>query len=504
LFAALAVLASSACVTPRQDASSTAVTVVAFSDYHSHAVPFYSEGKPGQGGIARAVAYFDAARRRGDTVVVSGGDMMNAGSPTWSDEYRCAEWPWLNGRVEVMALGNHDLDHGAETLAQCRTQLTYPVLCGNLRGEDGAPLLTVEGKPYWVQRVAGKRIGFFALAGGDFQRLVKPERLPPGAHFADALTEAKAEVKALREVEKVDAVIFIGHEHRDDDEAMARAVPGIDLILGTHSHHRSELRRIEGTQTFFISPYQYLTYVSEVRLVFVPGQPLQVTGGLVRLDETWPEDEALRAQVGRMQAALEAKHPERFQTVGVAAVALSDANVSSGESLIGNWATGAWREATQAHVFTTTASSFRASLPPGEITLESLYGAIPYKNALVTAQVTGDQLRAWVAYSVSKKGADGFSPQSGVRYTLRDGKLEGLSVLKDAAHPEAGYVQVDAQAVYRLATTDFQAYVASGYKELFATFAQVKKTGLDAHEVLLQALKQRPATAAYDGRTREP
>ena len=29
------------------------VTLVGMTDYHSHAVPFYSEGEPGQGGGAR-------------------------------------------------------------------------------------------------------------------------------------------------------------------------------------------------------------------------------------------------------------------------------------------------------------------------------------------------------------------------------------------------------------------------------------------------------------------
>ena len=37
----------SACQTTRT------VTLVGMTDYHSHAVPFYSEGEPGQGGVAR-------------------------------------------------------------------------------------------------------------------------------------------------------------------------------------------------------------------------------------------------------------------------------------------------------------------------------------------------------------------------------------------------------------------------------------------------------------------
>ena len=39
----------------------------------------------------------------------SGGDMMNKGAPSWSDRYQCAEWSWLNGVADAMALGNHEL-----------------------------------------------------------------------------------------------------------------------------------------------------------------------------------------------------------------------------------------------------------------------------------------------------------------------------------------------------------------------------------------------------------
>ncbi|MFY0582175.1 metallophosphoesterase [Cystobacter fuscus] len=107
------------------------VTLVGMTDYHSHAERFYSEGEPGQGGVARALAYFRAAKARPDTLGVSGGDWVNKGVPVWSDEYGCVEWPWFNGLVDVMALGNHDLDYGAEAFARCRAVVDYPVLCAN-------------------------------------------------------------------------------------------------------------------------------------------------------------------------------------------------------------------------------------------------------------------------------------------------------------------------------------------------------------------------------------
>lgn len=476
--------------------------LLAFSDYHSHALPFYSEGAPGQGGIARAVAYLKAARARPGTLVVSGGDMLNRGTPAWSDEHRCVEWPWLGGLVDAMALGNHDLDYGYEEFERCRASAGFPVLAANLLREDGAPFLVVGGKPYLVKNVAGVRIGLFAVGGPDVQRLIKRENLPPGARWADAVETARGVVRALRASEKVSAVLLIGHELREDDLALAAAVPGIDVVLGSHAHYKGQLQLIPGTSTWYVSPYQYLSYVSELRLGFERGRLTRVEGGLVKMDAARPEDPEIAAKVAALQRALVAKRPERFALLGRAAVELSDAGVSQGESVIGNWATDLLRAAASAHAFFATASGFRAAIPPGDVTLEAFMAAIPYTNEVVTAQLTGAQLRDWLAFAVSRRGSDGFSQESGLRYTLRDGQPREIQVLKDPADPRAGFAPLDPDATYRVATTDFQAFEAAGYKERLAQAANVKRTGIDVHAVLTAALAAGPVAAALDGRVR--
>ena len=74
--------------------------------------------------------------------------------------------------------------------------------------------------------------------------------------------------------------MFIGHQDRETDFAMAAAVPGIDVILGTHSHYKGALQQIPGTTTWFISPFQYLNYLSQVSLTFRGGSLLRVEGSL--------------------------------------------------------------------------------------------------------------------------------------------------------------------------------------------------------------------------------
>jgi 5'-nucleotidase len=501
--AALALLAATlapaaAAPTPR---GRVEVRILAFSDYHSHAVPFRSEGQPGRGGIARAVAYIQRARAAGPVLVLSGGDMLNKGVPAWSDEYGCVEWPWLSGLVDAMALGNHDLDYGYEAFAACRKSTTVPVLAANLVDSADRPFLSVDGKPYLVRDVAGVRIGAFALAGPDVQRLILPVNPPPHTRWLDAVQTARAVVKALRQREKVQAVVFFGHQAREDDEAMARAVPGIDLVLGTHSHHLSGLTTIAGTRTRYIAPYQYLAYLSDVRLTFEDGTLAGVDGGLVPMDATRPEDAETAGRVREMQARLRSRRPERFAVVGRAEMELSDAGVSDRESLIGNWATEVLRRRAGAHVFFSTASSFRGGLPPGDVTLEDFLGAIPYPNRIARARLSGRQLARWLSLSVKRRGSDLFSQLSGARYAVRDGAPSDIQVLVDPAAPEKGYAPLDPAADYRVATTDYQASVVEGYRDIFASGTERVMTAIDAHRTLLDDLKERPARASLDGRT---
>lgn len=480
-------------------AAAVTITLLHFSDYHSHAVPFHSEGSAGQAGIARAVALFEQAKARPGTFVLSGGDMLNKDTPAWSDEHRCVEWPWLTGLVDAMALGNHDLDYGPEEFERCRGAAGFPILAANLVGADGAPALAAS----LVKEHAGVRIGFFAVAGPDVQRLVRKQDLPPGARWSDATEAAREGVRRLREQEKVAAVVLIGHQSRDEDAALARAVPGIDLILGTHSHLAVPLERIEGTATWYLSPYQYLTYVSEVRLGFDARPTLvSVAGGLVRMDASRPEDPKTRDAVERLQAQLERKRPERFEVLTRLPLAISDAGVTQGESEIGNWATDRLRAAARAHAFFSTASSFRAALPEGPLRVEDFLAALPYTNEIVSAEMTGAQLLDWLELGASLRGSGGFCQSSGVRYRIAAGRARDVELLRDPGDTAKGFAALDVAARYRVATTNYQAFVAAGYRELFAAAAAPVRTELDVHRVLIGRLRAGDVAAVLDGRVR--
>jgi 5'-nucleotidase len=403
-------------------ARTTHVTLLHFSDYHSHALPFYSEGREGQGGIGRAIGYLRAQKQHG-ALVFSGGDMMNQGSPAWSDKYRCAEWPWFNGVIDAMAFGNHDPDYGIGELEGCLQTIRYPVLSANTNGFKGTRVFVVNGI----------RVGVFAVAGSDFKTLVKD----PVFHFGDPVAAAREAVRDLRE-KHADVIVMIGHEHLDDDFALVRAVPGIDLIFGTHSHLKRALMRIEGTSTWFISPFQYLTYISRVVLTFDGHKLTGVTGKLIPVDAGMPVDTPIARRVAAMERELEAdpKYAPLFATIATLSTPLPvDALAQRTVEIM--------RNAAHADVALSTASSFRQDLARGRVTMESLRAAMPYDNEILVYTLRGDAVEKLLTYGKSRQGSDSFAI---------------------VAAPKT----IDAARTYRVATTDYLARAAPGYRDFFA------------------------------------
>ncbi|HEY0141587.1 MAG TPA: bifunctional metallophosphatase/5'-nucleotidase [Thermoanaerobaculia bacterium] len=414
----------------------TTVTLLHFSDYHSHAQPFYAGEEGERGGIARAVGYLREQKRAG-ALVFSGGDMINKGSPAWSDKYGCVEWPWLNEIVSAMAFGNHDADYGLAAYRQCKEQLSYPILSANTRGFQ----------QYVIFDIGGTLVGVFAVAGKDFPSLVKVE----GLEFLDPVQAARESVQKLQK-EGVDAIVMIGHQHAEEDEALARAVPGIDLIFGTHSHIRRELTRIAGTETWFISPGQYLENIARVELTVDDRKVTRVRGELVPVTRRMRADREVAQRVRKLQRQLERDpaYAPLFQRVAKLREPLDVPRLAARTLDV-------MRSATKADVALSTVSSFRHALPAGPITAEQLRAALPYDNEIVVCTMTGAQWQRVVEESAKRKGSDSES--------FIAGSASGDRV--------------------RVATTDYLANVA--YRDVFQ--CDKEKSGLRVRTELQKALR---------------
>jgi 5'-nucleotidase / UDP-sugar diphosphatase len=472
---------------------------VHFADYHAHAVPFYADGQHATAGLARLIAYLRSVRPH--ALVTNGGDMFNVGSPAWSDRYQGLEWPSFNGLVDVMALGNHDSDYGPAVFERCRRSLDHPILCANLVDAADAPVLTARGRTHFVREVDGVRVGFISAAGPDIADLVPPAARPlPGARFVDRIPIVEELVARMRGEDRVDVVAVIGHALHGDDVALARAVPGIDLVLGTHSHRLQELTPIDGTETVTISTFQYATYVADLRLELRGGALVEVTGGLVRMDQDRPEAPDIAAKVAALHhdLAVDPAYAYLLEEIGHADMAIDPDGGEVGESALGNLVGDIAREATASDVALLTASTMREAIPPGTVRVDDVLTALPYPNQLIVFRASGRDLQAMLDVSLRHRGTNFHAQVSGLRFTATaDGACEVL--VAERGRP-GSWLLIEPDHRYSLVTNDFTAEGAPGYRDLFAGLPR-RAAGLELREAVIEWVRRTGHVAGQrDGR----
>ncbi len=141
---------------------------------------------------------------------------------------------------DVITLGNHEFDYGPEVLARYLQAAGYPetgetmalVASNTLFPEDH--LLGEMGilQTHLEQLENGLQVGFLGLLGSAAQS-VTPDPAP--VRFTSPLLAAREGVVALKE-EGADVIVALTHAGLSEDLRLARNVPGIDVIVGGHSH----------------------------------------------------------------------------------------------------------------------------------------------------------------------------------------------------------------------------------------------------------------------------
>jgi 5'-nucleotidase len=157
---------------------------------------------------------------------------------------------------DATSFGNHEFDLGPDGLGQAigaaATAGRVPLVLAsnsNVSATD-APLTDLQRlakagairRPLVIER-EGIRYGIFGVLGKEAQFYTGGAR---AVTFSDAIETAKEMVKLLRETETVNVIIALSHggveKGKDgrytagDDVRLAQAVPGIDVVIGGHSH----------------------------------------------------------------------------------------------------------------------------------------------------------------------------------------------------------------------------------------------------------------------------
>ncbi len=226
------------------------ITLLHTNDTHSRIEPFGpgNGAISGLGGMARRATLVKQLRQQlGPVLLLDAGDTFQ-GTPYFNRYKGRLDYQLMRMvGYDAGTLGNHDFDNGVDLLVDAMAsmeQLKHPnppfafVNCNY--DFKGAPALGKRVRPYLIREFPGLRVGLTGV-GVAFAGLVAPKN-HEGIGWRDPYDSLRPVVERLREVEKVDLVVVLSHlgynlnGSAPDDLQMPGRVPGIDAIIGGHSH----------------------------------------------------------------------------------------------------------------------------------------------------------------------------------------------------------------------------------------------------------------------------
>ena len=430
---------------------------------HSPAVDYHPEVENSTvGGCARLATAVKQIRQQkaeaGEPVL-----LLSAGDHTGGTPFSWLIPEGIPAPLEIMQLigydvatiGNHEFDYGTEVLAQSLEAAGYPqahdrmvLLASNAVPPEEHPLAKIFRRTHLIELENGLTVGLFGLIGQD---AVSVAASPEPVEFADPTETAAAMTAQLRE-EGADLVVAITHCGVEEDRALARAVPGIDVIVGGHCHTALEEPVIEG-ETVIVQAGSSLQYLGVLELAFDPASKkvrLRNSAGqpyLLPLDHSLEPDpavnEAVRRYTGELNALIARWTGGRFLNI-LDTAALCDFTMPDTpplqETPLGNFIADAMRLVTAQklgqHVdFAVQANgSIRGSLVPGS--LEHSKGKVSFYDLasliglgygpdgragypLVSLYLTGEEVRRVLEVAVLLEqllGNSFFLQFSGLRY----------------------------------------------------------------------------------------
>ena len=195
-------------------------------------------------------------------------------------------------------------------------------------------------KRYAVIDAGGLKVGLFAVIGGDAAE-VAPFASP--VSFRPVAEVAKELVSLLREREKADLVVCISHSglwddpEASEDELLAKAVPGIDVIISGHTHTRMDRPRVVAG-TIIVQAWEKGKQLGVLDLAVDAGKVTLESWRALAVDDATPGDwlvqGAVEAAITEIDRAVLAPHGLAYRQV--IAETSADMPMENDETGLGN------------------------------------------------------------------------------------------------------------------------------------------------------------------------
>ncbi|TWC30191.1 5'-nucleotidase [Pseudomonas sp. SJZ079] len=453
------------------------------------------------GGVARLATLVKARRAAAGAqpvLLLDGGDFsMGTLFHTVSRE--------MGGELRLMSelgydgatLGNHEFDFRPAGLAamigaayRVKGDTLVPLFSSNLsfdpaRKEDDSLQAHYEAGrilPYKVIDKGGIRFGLFGLLGNNavaVSPMIKP------AIFADPVATAKRMVAKLRE-EGAEVVILLSHmgvtqqadgSWRGEEVELVEQVPGIDIVVGGHSHTALAQPILVNGQTPVMQAGSEIQYLGELHMRLDDGGNTRVVDyRLHPLNDQTAGDAAITAEVEDFKRVVDQQMlaPKGYRFDQPLAKVDQTLTREYDDPLLANLVTDALRHATGSDLAFTGNGTIRDNLIMGRDGVQSVsdlfriapLGIGEFDDApgypLIKVYVTGQELKnilevLLLAYQL--RDSQSYYPRvSGVRFSYNPYRVPFDQVSRiEIGDANTGYQALDMQTdrLYSIGATSY-------------------------------------------------
>ncbi|MEN9974045.1 MAG: hypothetical protein RLZZ282_51 [Verrucomicrobiota bacterium] len=440
------------------DLHSNLIGMVPATDYS----PFELNNDTTRGGYARLATLIKQRQAVGKTLgpvlILDGGDYSMGTAFAAAIRETGSELQLLSLMgCDATTFGNHEFDLGPDGTAQAiavaaKAGRVPAVVVSNTTFTaddpklDGFKRLEKDGviRRYVVIKRGDLRFGIFGVLGKEAQ-FYTAGAAP--AEFTDPIDTAKEMVKILRDQEKVDVVIALSHggmtkgadgRYVDGEDAqLAKAVPGIDVVIGSHSHTELHEPVIVNGRTPVVQSGKYGQNLGEL-VISLNGEKLTVDSyKLIPVDDSIMGDKAIAAEIEKLkktvtQVAFASRGYRIDQPLAIAPRDIPNTYSDiAASTLLANLCTDAFRNATKADISFTANGMMRSGLIRGKTGVQTVYDVFALAplgagvldptagSTLVTGYFTGQEIKNLLEFFMVDNPAhpgEYFPRTSGLRF----------------------------------------------------------------------------------------
>ncbi|WP_435358954.1 5'-nucleotidase C-terminal domain-containing protein [Haloarchaeobius sp. DFWS5] len=395
------------------ESASTTVTILSYNDIQTAMAE--------NGTAPRMVHLINERRAAHDnpTVVIGGGDEVSPHSLSPLSQWELPIEVLNVIDPDVEGIGNHDLDYGFEAVQNFSAASEFPWVMANVvQKESGEPIPGTE--PYHVVEKGGVKVGVIGLADEKIKSKTAVDFDEEGYELQDYTDVGNEYAQQLKEEENVDVVVVAGHFGVPVAQDLAENSERIDAIVV--GDDEVEYPPQETSGTVIMEAEARAEHVAELNLTVENGEVTAWNGRLLNVTENTTYNQTAADII------TETRGSELDRVVGVTETPL-DSRFSSNyhdETALGNMITDAFRWKADSEIAITNAGGIRSNTQyeAGNVTVGEIYNVLPFRNSLVTVELTGSEVKSLLASQIvtlesetgSQYGAEPSLQVSGIAY----------------------------------------------------------------------------------------